>query len=134
MNKDSEDVSGFDFSQCVFHGFLIGSVPTSAVVENPNFLTPFEPGSKFFPTQDWMLQLKFHGSAPCIHLWGRKYGVSMNILPSRHCDSDYVGISKTLYGGDAIFLMALSLMFLLSVSLSRRVSKESFRLVLVISK
>lgn len=35
---------------------------------------------------------------------------------SAECLLDYVGISKTLYGGDAIFLMlALSLMFLLSV-------------------
>jgi len=35
---------------------------------------------------------------------------------SAECLLDYVGISKTLYGGDAIFLLlALSLMFLLSV-------------------
>jgi hypothetical protein len=68
-------------------------------------------------------------------LWGVLKKQWVSILPSHHRNSDYVGISKTLYGGDAIFLLlALSLMFLLSVFLSCKISNESFCLVLVISK
>ena len=83
----------------------------TAFLRTPSFFGHLGLGQTFFSTQHGCFNEQVLVSF-------EQFGYPSCCAPQLR-NSDYVGISKTLYGGDAIFLMlALSLMFLLSVFLS----------------